>query len=120
MKNIELLKEVGVDYQQGLSRFCNKESLYEKYLARFLEEPSYQALENAMSKKEYKTAFEAGHTLKGVCGNLSINSLFDSLEPFVNALRNSTDIDTAVKMFPKIQNSYKSAKVAIAKYFEEE
>lgn len=103
----------GIDYQQGAARFMGKTELYEKFLRAFLADPDFPALEKAMEARDVQAAFQAGHSLKGVSGNLSINGLYNKLLPFVDALRGDGDIDKALELFGGVREEYERAVACI-------
>ena len=47
-----------------------------KFLLKFLDDKSYADLERTLSEGDYKEAFRAAHTLKGVCLNLGFTELY--------------------------------------------
>lgn len=93
--NIDVLEKAGINYQEGLKRFAGKSALYEKYLLRFGQEPTFDQLKKAMAQEDYEEAFKAAHTMKGIVGNLSLNEFFELLKPFVEELRDQSDIPSA-------------------------
>lgn len=101
--NTEMLTDAGVNYAEGVKRFAGKAAIYEKFLKRYGDDPTFGELEAAMQREDYETAFRSAHTLKGVAGNLSIKPLYDMLYEFVECLRNGTDIPKAQKMFPELK-----------------
>ena len=85
--NEERLALAGVDYADGVKRFCGKAELYEKYLGRFPEDENYVGLVDALGANDYEAAFRYAHTLKGIAGNLSLATLYTKICPLVEALR---------------------------------
>lgn len=67
-----------------------------------------------MQAKDLPAAFTAAHTLKGVTGNLSLNVLYRSLLPLVEALRGQGDLPLAESLFPAAQEEYRRAVECIA------
>lgn len=53
------------------------EALLERFLKKFPQDENYQKLCAAMEASDWEAALTAAHTLKGICGNLSIAPLFD-------------------------------------------
>lgn len=104
--NKDQLMKIGVDYDEGVNRFSGNAEIYEKFLLQFKQDASFQQLDQAMKDEDYGTAFTAAHTLKGVTGNLSMNRLYHELVPFVEMLRNGSDIDNAKEFYPKVASSY--------------
>ncbi len=100
-KSLELL-----DYEDGLVRFVNKPELYHKFLDKFINEPIFEDLKKAMKEGDYQAAFEFAHTMKGNSGNLSLVSLYQYLVPFVEDLRDRTNIPAAIEKFPDVEEVY--------------
>ncbi|HKM21879.1 MAG TPA: Hpt domain-containing protein [Lachnospiraceae bacterium] len=93
-----LLEKVGIACDEAIYRFSGNEEMFERFLGKFLEDPNYEKLKEALEKKDYEEAFSAGHTLKGVTGNLAIKSVYDALIPLVEALRHKEDADYEAMM----------------------
>lgn len=97
---------IGIDYNEGVRRFSGNAAIYEKFLFKFLDDMTFEELDEAMQNHDYGTAFSAAHTLKGVTGNLSMNRLYQELVAFVEMLRNSTDLESAIAYYPKIKKTH--------------
>jgi len=104
----------GIDHRQGVERFVGSTQLYEKFLKEFLNDPTYGQLDAAMAAGDVQAAFMAGHTLKGVAGNLSLNRLYDLLVVLVDALRGQGDMAKARELYPPVQAEYESVTRFIA------
>lgn len=106
-KNMELssLKQIGINTDSAIERFMGNESLYAKMLKKFLGEPTFAKLTAAVAEGNGQAALEASHTLKGVCGNLSIESLFDLFAEQVVLMR-ADKWDEAYAMMPEITEKY--------------
>ena len=63
------------------------ENLVQKFVIRFLSDPSYELLCTSMESGNYQEAFRAAHTIKGVCQNLSFTKLYSSSAQLCEALR---------------------------------
>lgn len=59
----------------GLVYFSENERLYEKYLFRFLEEPTFPELFKAIEEDRREDARRAAHSLKGITATLGFTSL---------------------------------------------
>ena len=81
------LKENGVNLTVGLERFLGNEALFEKFLRKFLLDSSFKEMSQSMEIGDTSEAFKAAHTLKGVAGNLSIDGVYHSVIPVMEALR---------------------------------
>ena len=59
----ECYKAIGGNYEDVLRRLHN-EALIQKFTLKFLEDPSYRLLKQALRDKNYEDAFRSAHTLK--------------------------------------------------------
>ena len=103
----EKLAKAGIDAYSGIERFMGNEALFVKFLRRFPEDPNFGKLEAAVDCGDTKTAFEAAHTLKGVCGNLSMTELLRLVSSQVELLR-AGELDEASEMMPGIRQAYEN------------
>lgn len=78
---------VGVEYDEVLKRFMGKEDFYLRMLKKFLDDKNYGGLKQAVEDKNWKDAFTYAHTVKGLCGNLGLNSIMDYVSPLTEELR---------------------------------
>ena len=106
------LEKAGLDVSGALERFMGNDALLERFLNKFLNDTNYGKLTAAMSAGDKETALTAAHTLKGVCGNLSMTELFDLLTQQVNAFR-ADDWDHAKALMPGIALAYEQIVNAI-------
>ena len=81
------LMAAGVLVPEALERFMGNAGMLERFLKKFLEDKNGAMLSEAMQAGDYAQAFMAAHTLKGVCGNLSMQSLYEKASVVVEALR---------------------------------
>ena len=79
--------EMGADYAEVLERLRD-ERLIRRYVLRFPDDPSYDALCRAMSGGRVEEAFLAAHTLKGITQSLGFGGLCTSASALTEALRN--------------------------------
>ena len=82
----ECYGELGLDFDAVLSRLVN-EKLVQKFALKFLDDPSFQNLKDALDSKDVETAFRAAHTLKGVCLNLGFDNLYKVSSDITEILR---------------------------------
>lgn len=101
--------DAGINYEEGVARFVGNAEIYNKFLNDFISDKTFSDLEAAMNDKNIEAAFQAGHTLKGVAGNLSLNNLYDKLVVFVDALRGDGNLPLAESLYPDVQEDYKNA-----------
>ena len=74
-KQKEFLAKSGINLTDGLIYFSENERLYEKYLFRFLEEPTFPELFKAIEEDRREDARRAAHSLKGITATLGFTSL---------------------------------------------
>lgn len=72
----KVLAEYGIDYADAMDRFDGNLGLYQRLALKYLDDDHCNALVAAMDVKDYSTAYEQAHALKGLAGNLSFNILF--------------------------------------------
>lgn len=79
-KQKEFLTKSGINLTDGLVYFSENERLYEKYLFRFLEEPTFPELFKAIEEDRREDARRAAHSLKGITATLGFTSLNTSVK----------------------------------------
>lgn len=101
----EKLLEAGVNVDVALDRFRGNEKMMMHFLLGFSKDPSYETYKAAMTEKRYEDAFKAIHTLKGVCGNLSLDNLYDVTSNVVELFRAGQNAQ-AEELFPEVVKEY--------------
>ena len=96
------LRERGCDVDGALVRFLNKEDFYAKCYKKFLDDPSFAGLEEALQKKDVDTAFRHAHTLKGLAANMGLTPIHDLAVKIVEPLRAGIYSDELVEIFQQI------------------
>ena len=79
------------NYDEALSRLMN-ERLMERFLQKFLSDPSFKEIKDAFDNKDGEKAFRGAHTLKGVSANLAFTKLSTSSSLLTEALRISNGV----------------------------
>lgn len=80
-------RELGEDLTPAVQRFGGNESLYERFLKKFPQDPTAAALEKAVEQKNYEEVERSAHTLKGVAANLGLETLRTGSDALVQAVR---------------------------------
>ena len=96
---------IDIDVAGSLARFSNFEPMYLKYLKRFVTEPTYDALKDAIAAQDFKGIESSAHTLKGIAGNLGLTALyhgFDEIVQDVRAGRNDAALQKCAEIDPKV------------------
>jgi HPt (histidine-containing phosphotransfer) domain-containing protein len=99
----------------ALGRFMDDEEMYFEFLLQFLDENGLPALQETVASGEVKKAFDAAHTLKGVCANLSIDVMSDIVEPMVEILRQGT-MDGVAARLQQLTDAYGIVSDTIRQY----
>ena len=109
----------GGDYEAVKQRIP-KEEIIEKFVKKFLTEPSYQNLCDTLDNEDYVEAFRAAHSLKGVSANLGFQKLEKSSSELTELLRDSEgrkiDKEKAKEMLVCVSEDYKEVIEAIRRY----
>ena len=90
------------DYQTVYARLSKNERIIKKFVLKFLEDGSYDLLVRSLEEKNYREAFRAAHTMKGICQNLSF-----TLRP------EDADVQKAGEQFLDVERDYKQTVEAI-------
>ena len=106
------LEAAGIDVDALSERVMGSEALMERLLGKFAASRDYPALAAALEEGGRERACAAAHTLKGVCGNLSMTALFDLLTHQVAAFR-AGDWEGAVALLEQIDQAYARVTAAI-------
>lgn len=109
---LEQLESAGIDVKDALSRFMGNANLLEKFLKKFPDDQNYKKLCEALEADDAEAALAASHTLKGVCGNLSMTELSGLLTEQVREFRVG-EYSSAKELMPKITAAYERTVAAI-------
>ena len=107
------LEAAGIDVAEALERMMGSEALLERLLGKFLEDRNFPALREALAAGNAEGAVAAAHALKGVCGNLSMGTLFGLFTRQVELLRQG-DLSGAGALMEEIGPAYEAVAAAIA------
>ena len=96
-------------------KLLTSEPLVKRFIVMFLEDDSFRTLCTAMEQGCCEEAFRAAHTLKGICGNLSLDRLYDSASQLAELLRpGNGDIPLrAYALFEAVKVDYQLTACAI-------
>ena len=108
----QALGAAGIDVEAALARMMGSEALLARLLKKFLDDDNCEKLHSAIAAGDREAALAASHTLKGVCGNLSMTALFDLLTHQVTAFR-ADDWEGAVALLEQIDQAYARVTAAI-------
>ena len=112
-----ILMDGGIDAESALNRMMGSEALLERLFRRFLEDGNFSALSAAIEAGDREGALTASHTLKGMCGNLSMDRLYSLFSGQVDLMR-AGDWEEAVNLMPRIREAYDEAVSAVKRCLE--
>lgn len=108
----------GGDFEDALGRLRSEERI-RKFLTLFLKDPSVSELAEAVRNGNAQNAFRAAHTLKGICGNLSLTALSAAAAALTEALRGKTEIDKGIfPLYESVKEAYETTAQAIRRMSE--
>lgn len=110
---------IGGEYTQVVKRLSSLR-LVQRFIAKFLDDDSFQALQDAMKSGCRADAFRAAHTLKGVCANLGFGSLLSSVEKLTELLRPEAENipENAFLLMDEVKKNYELTVHAIRAYLD--
>lgn len=109
-----LLKNAGIDTETAIARFAGNEQLYEKFLNKFISDDNFNIALQAFQNKDWNEMHGAIHTLKGVSGNLGMDTLYHSCTQTLQLLRNE-EMEKLESSFLAVQNAYQTIICTLAK-----
>lgn len=81
------LRENGAGVDAAVGRFMGNKALYQKFLLKFKNDRSYEAIVENMGKGDYGEAFNSAHTLKGVSANLGLDPIYKEASELTDLFR---------------------------------
>ena len=110
----ECYAALGGDYDEVISRL-RSERLVQKFVLKFPEDGSFDALCGAMAAQNREEAFRAAHTIKGMCQNLSFTKLGQSAHELTEALRSGWS-EAASALFETVRADYEATVGAVREF----
>ena len=110
----ECYNEIGGNYIDVLKRLLKEERVL-KFVKTFPSQDVITPIETALNNKDYKNAFMASHSLKGVCATLSFSRLFKSSSDLTECLRGDEITEDPIPLFKILKENYKETVDAISK-----
>ena len=100
----EFYAKISGNYPDALARLM-RESLVERFVLKFAKDKSFEELEANIEAGHTELAFQAAHTLKGVCKNLAFTKLADASSEITELLR-AGKLEAAKIYFPLVKAEY--------------
>lgn len=110
----ECYARMGGNYMDVKQRL-RSEKLIDKFVRKFLDDPSFVQDEAALQAKDDRSAFMALHTLKGVSQNLGMESLYEAVKEDCELFRSGWS-DEAAENADALRAVYDTTCQAIREY----
>ena len=91
--NIDGLRELGANVEEGLERCMGMEDFYMEMIELGLSDERFDELGPTRETGDLDAAFEQVHALKGVIGNLALTPLYETVCELTEHLRAKEQID---------------------------
>ncbi len=108
---------IKADYKAAKSQLVS-EAIIEKFMIKYLNEPTMQALRDAVKAGDIEESFRTAHTLKGVALNLALKQLHEAASELTEQLRSRTQ-PADEKLMQKVEEAYELVISGISRYVEE-
>lgn len=103
---------IGGDYTAVLGRL-GSEAMIRRFVVKFLQDPSFSALEDGFAKRDAEVAFRAAHTMKGVCANLGFDRLYTPAAALTEKLRGRAFTEGSDELYHEVGKEYRLLIAAI-------
>ena len=113
----ECYEKMGGDYADVLKRLTRVERI-EKFLMRFLEDTTFEALCEAIAAEDDFEVFRMIHNLKGVSQNLGFTKLYLASNAMTEAVRGGKRLEDE-SLFQEVKKAYKETLDVIKEYQKE-
>ena len=108
----ECYEAIGGNYEAVYQRMMKKEALIMKFTKKFLNDGSFNSLEENLKAGNIEEAFRAAHTLKGVAQNLAFEALYKPSSELAEILR-SGSTEGSEELMAEISKEYEKTVDAI-------
>lgn len=105
---------MGGDFAEVLGRLTKEERI-EKFMIKFLEDPTFEALCRAIAEENHEEVFRTIHTLKGVSRNLGFTKLYLVCDEMTEAVRGGLVLENPA-LFEAVKQAYYQTTEAIVQY----
>ncbi len=113
------LELAGIQVNELMDRFMNNTRLIKMVIGKFLEDQTYNKLRTAVECGDLQSAEFACHSLKGVCGNLSLKVLFALTQEQLRLFRTGEGA-AAMAMMSQITEHYEAATMHLQQWLAQQ
>ena len=106
-----LYEQVGGSAGEVLKRIPS-EKMLRKFVGKYLADPTFGNLESAVAAQDWKGAFLAAHTLKGVAQNLGMDRLYKAAAALCDAVRGPKPLEDE-RLWPPVLAAHEEVLAAI-------
>lgn len=103
----EFYEKHNSDYEGVFGRLMTEARII-KYLRKIDEQGDFVSCMAAVSAGDWETAFRASHSLKGICLNLGLTSLFTPASEFCENLRGGSPKEPVDPMLEALKTEYEA------------
>jgi len=118
--NIKILKDGGIDYESGITRFMGNMALYERVMKVFVADDVIKRARAAYDAGDMAGLLAAAHEAKGTSGNMEITRAYQLACALVALLRGGAYTPEEVgSTFAQFEEAYLCAQDCARKAIEE-
>lgn len=100
-------EQMGASLDEVLGRL-GSEALIKRFIKKFPQDPSFDALKSAIAAGSVEDGFRAAHTMKGVCLNLGLTQLYTLSSDITEKLRAGV-FEGCPELFAQLEERYQQA-----------
>lgn len=108
----QVYEQMQGNYDSVLGRLSTEDRI-KKYLFLFMDKEMDKLVMDALDAQDYETAFRETHNLKGICANLNLDKLEQSVNTLLEELRGGAPKKDVTACVQAIQDDYKMTICAI-------
>ena len=109
------LRGRGCDIDSAMTRFLNNEEFYAKLYKKFVADPAFEGLGEALDTQDADLAFRHAHTLKGLTANMGLTPLYNLVEKIVEPLREGNCKPELKKIYDELMEQMKVYRILAAR-----
>ena len=110
----EFYDSIDDNYENVSSRLMGNQKLVEKFVRKFLEDPTYKQIKESVEKMDYDEILRATHTMKGIASNLEFSQLLQKSAKAEDMIR-AGEKETVLPVIDEIEKEYQKVVDAIQK-----